>query len=95
MAKHSGGRKAGSKPDAQESKKCLGYSAERTERIKDPAAILALVTVILGLIANLLLFGRAIVEARNQQVPPAAPIQATIQCSPVISITVPAPKKVR
>jgi hypothetical protein len=73
-------------------KKCLGCSAERTERIKYRTAIIALVAGVLGLSAGILLFGRVVVEARNQQAPPAAPLYQSFECAPVISVTVPAAK---
>ena len=72
-------------------KKCLGCSAERTERIKYRTAIIALVAGILSLVAGLLLFGRTVVEARKQQTPPAAPLQI-MQCAPTINVSVPAPR---
>lgn len=71
-------------------KKCLGCSAERTERIKLTTAVIALVAAILGL---MLFFGKQTVEAGKQPTPPAAPIQQNIQCAPEITITVPADKK--
>jgi hypothetical protein len=73
--------------------KCLGCSAERTERIKRTGALLSVAGGILSVIAGLLLFGRVLVEARKQP-PPVAPIQI-FQCAPVINVTVPAPKDSR